>query len=88
MNRLRSVTHGEVFVLIASHRLLRNCSLDDLAGRAIDEVEAEMCGALTEAAEDVRPVLRVVRVGAGIGSRRGRLSRCDRRGSRACARSR
>ena len=33
-------------LLIRLFQLLRNCPLDELAGRAIDQVEAEMCGAL------------------------------------------
>jgi hypothetical protein len=46
--------------------LLRNCPLDDLAGRAIDEYEAEILGALTQSAEDVSPMFGVLRLGTGI----------------------
>jgi hypothetical protein len=47
--------------------LLRNCSLEDLAGRKIDEAEPQMPGTLAESTQDVRPVLRVVRLGVRVG---------------------
>src|SRR5579864_218117 len=47
--------------------LLRNCSLEDLAGRKIDEAESQMPDALAESMQDVRPVLCVVRLGARVG---------------------
>src|ERR1700692_2653558 len=46
--------------------LLRNCTLEHLAGFVIDECEAEIGGALAQAANDARAVLGVVRGGPWI----------------------
>jgi len=46
--------------------LLRNCTLDQLAGSTIDEGEADLGRALTQAANDALAVLRVVRGGSQI----------------------
>ena len=46
--------------------LQRNCSLDDLAGLAIDEYEAEILRPLTQPAEDMSPMLSVVGLSARI----------------------
>jgi hypothetical protein len=43
--------------------LLRNCALEHLAGCAIDEGQAEIGGALTQAANDPLAVLGIVRGG-------------------------
>ena len=48
-------------------RLLRNCSVDELAGRQIDETIAQMFGALAEASDDLCAMLRVVGGGARVG---------------------
>src|SRR6266542_3456806 len=47
-------------------RLLRNCPFKHLAGGAIDEGEAELGGALTQAANDALAVLGIVRSGPGV----------------------
>lgn len=49
------------------HGLLRNCLADDLAGREIDKPKAESSRTLTEAAQDLEAMLRVVRGRAGVG---------------------
>jgi hypothetical protein len=46
--------------------LLRNCTLEQLAGFAIDECEAEIGGALTQTANDALAVVGVVRDGSRI----------------------
>jgi len=46
--------------------LLRNCSLDDLTGLAIDQYETKILCTLTQAAEDTSPMLSVVGVSARI----------------------
>ena len=45
---------------------LRNCCLKYLPSLAVHEFEAEGFGALTEAPEDARPLLGIVRVSARI----------------------
>src|SRR6266536_236095 len=47
-------------------RLLRNCPFKHLAGGAIDEGEAELGGALTQAANDALAVLGIIRSGPGV----------------------
>src|SRR6266545_8196045 len=47
-------------------RLLRNCPFKHLAGGAIDEGEAELGGALTQAANDALAVLGIVRSAPGV----------------------
>ena len=49
-----------------TRRLLRHCSVDDLAGREIDEPTAEMLRALAEATHTAGTVLRVVGIGTGV----------------------
>src|ERR1700730_1349040 len=66
-SRRRAVSTELIGKAKALSRLLRTCSLGDLAGRKVDEAESQIPGALAESTEDVRPVLRVVRVGARVG---------------------
>ena len=47
-------------------RLLRNCALEQLAGFAVEEREAEMGGTLAQAVKDADAVLGIVGGGAGI----------------------
>lgn len=47
-------------------RLLRNCPIGHFTCLEIDERKAQILGTLTETAEDVRPMLRVVGFGARI----------------------
>ena len=46
--------------------LLRNCTLEHLAGVAINEGQAEVGGALTQATNDPLAVLGIVRGGPGL----------------------
>src|SRR5438445_13813270 len=46
--------------------LLRNCALEQLAGFAVEEGEAEMGGTLAQAVKDANTVLGIVGGGAGI----------------------
>ena len=57
-------------------RLLRNCSLDDLAGREVDQAESEMLRALAETADDAGAALRIAGIGAGaVGAEDSRAPR-------------
>src|SRR5207245_6883927 len=47
-------------------RLLRNCTLEQLAGFAVEEREAEMGGTLAQAVKDANTVLGIVGGGSGI----------------------
>src|SRR5438445_1478838 len=47
-------------------RLLRNCALEQLAGFAVEEREAEMGGTLAQAVKDANTVLGIVGGGSGI----------------------
>jgi hypothetical protein len=47
-------------------RLLRNCPVGHLTRLEIDERKAQMFGSLPETAKDMRPMLRVVGVGARV----------------------
>jgi hypothetical protein len=47
-------------------RILRNCTLEQLAGFAVEEREAEMGGTLAQAVKDADTVLGIVGGGAGI----------------------
>ncbi len=49
-----------------SGRLLRNCALEQLAGVAVEEREAEMSGTLAQAVKDADTVLGIVGGGSGI----------------------
>ena len=46
--------------------LLRNCFLDDLTGRKVDQAEAEMFGAVSKATHEAGAVLRIIRCGAWV----------------------
>jgi hypothetical protein len=45
---------------------LRNCSLDDLARREVDQPESEVFSALSETADDAGAVLRIIGSGTRI----------------------
>ena len=62
--------------------------MQDLAGVAIHEVEAERGGPLTETTEHARTLLQVVCISSGIPVDEFALSVRDRPGWRACGRSR
>jgi len=51
----------------ARRRLLRNCPVDDLAGRKVDKAKSQVLRALTQATEDVGAVLAVVGVSTWVG---------------------